>query len=188
MSPRGKDITRCLLVLAAGAGAIVGVLWLFVWLASTAKAQDQDQSWVYRTIRQRYVAYDHWTGEYVYRYRNVVIRNYPYRLPEASPTRVYGYTRREEWAGCREMRRVVGDQHLTIDGAKKAAGDAWAGAVRFHLGEKFISLDNARDITYVCSRSSIKEGGVTTLGQALSRCELSAIPCAPHHEREERDR
>ncbi len=41
MSARGKDIARCLLVAGLGAGAIVGVLCLFVWLASTAKAQDK---------------------------------------------------------------------------------------------------------------------------------------------------
>jgi hypothetical protein len=29
------------------------------------------------------------------------------------------------------MRRAVGDQHLTVEGAKKAANDAWAGTVRF---------------------------------------------------------
>jgi hypothetical protein len=97
-------------------------------------------------------------------------------------TRVYSYVRRDDddddRGVCREMRRVVGDQHLTVDGAKKAANDAWAGTVRFHLGEKFMDLGNARRITYTCSRSSIKEGGVTTLGQTLTRCEVEAQPCA----------
>jgi len=80
---------------------------------------------------------------------------------------------------CRSMRKVTGDQHLTVDGAKKAANDAWSGNVRFHLGERFMDLSNAREIAYDCSRSSIKEGGVTTLGQSLTRCEVEAIPCAP---------
>ena len=103
-------------------------------------------------------------------------------------TRVYAYERREERlaeeAGhsCREIRRAVGDQHLTVDGAKKAANDAWAGAVRFHLGEKYMDLSNARHIVYTCSRSSIKEGGVTTLGQSLTRCEVEAQPCHPARE------
>ena len=83
---------------------------------------------------------------------------------------------------CREIRRAVGDQHLTVDGAKKAANDAWAGTVRFHLGEKFMDLTNARHIVYTCSRSSIKEGGVTTLGQSLTRCEIEAQPCHPARE------
>jgi hypothetical protein len=101
-------------------------------------------------------------------------------------TRVYGYEQREivEEGGhsCRDTRRAVGDQHLTVDGAKKAANDAWAGTVRFHLGEKFMDLTNARNIVYTCSRSSIKEGGVTTLGQSFTRCEIEAQPCHPPRE------
>jgi hypothetical protein len=104
-----------------------------------------------------------------------------------SATRVYSYVRREggeEGHGCRDTRRAVGDQHLTVDGAKKAANDAWAGTVRFHLGEKFMDLSNARHIVYTCSRSSIKEGGVTTLGQTLTRCEIEAQPCHPQRQLE----
>lgn len=102
------------------------------------------------------------------------------------PTRVYSYVRRDtddddrdRGGHCREMRRAVGDQHLSVDGAKKAANDAWAGTVRFHLGEKYMDLGNAKRIVYTCSRSSIKEGGVTTLGQTLNRCEIEAVPCHP---------
>ena len=99
--------------------------------------------------------------------------------------RVYSYERREaaeEGPNCRDIKRAVGDQHLTVDGAKKAANDAWAGTVRFHLGEKFMDLSHARNIIYTCSRSSIKEGGVTTLGQSLTRCEIEARPCHPARE------
>ena len=104
-----------------------------------------------------------------------------------SGTRVLSYVRRADGeGGCREIRRVVGDQHLSVDGAKKAANDAWAGAVRFHLGEKFMDLANARYINYTCSRSSIKEGGVTTLGQALTRCEIEAQPCQAPREASEK--
>ena len=106
-------------------------------------------------------------------------------------TRVYSYERREiveEGPGCRDVRRAVGDQHLTVDGAKKAANDAWAGAVRFHLGEKFMDLSYARNIVYTCSRSSIKEGGVTTLGQTLTRCEIEAQPCHPPRQTEASDK
>lgn len=109
-------------------------------------------------------------------------RNHTYRLPEQEAA--YGYRSfelegRGERRHCKDVRRAVGDQHLTVEGAKKAANDAWAAEVRFHLGEKFISLENARDIAYVCSRSSIKEGGVTTLGQVFNRCQLTAQPCSP---------
>jgi hypothetical protein len=106
------------------------------------------------------------------------------------PTRVYSYVRRDTddddrgGGHCREIRRAVGDQHLTVDGAKKAANDAWAGAVRFHLGEKYMDLGNAKHIVYTCSRSSIKEGGVTTLGQTLTRCEIEATPCRPQRQME----
>ena len=111
--------------------------------------------------------------------------------------RVYGYERRRDddddnWSGrhnCRDTRKAVGDQHLTVDGAKKAANDAWAGTVRFHLGEKFMDLNNAARIIYTCSRSSIKEAGasVTTLGQAFTRCEIAAQPCEAQHQPGERE-
>jgi hypothetical protein len=100
-------------------------------------------------------------------------------------TRVYSYVQRdgyEEGPTCRDTRRAVGDQHLTLDGAKKAANDAWAGTIRFHLGEKYMDLTNARHVNYTCSRSSIKEGGVTTLGQTFTRCEVEAQPCHPQRE------
>jgi hypothetical protein len=113
-----------------------------------------------------------------------------YAATHRDATRVYSYERREERREeiaetghtCRDIRRAVGDQHLTVDGAKKAANDSWAGTVRFHLGEKFMDLSNARHIVYTCSRSSIKEGGVTTLGQSLTRCEIEAQPCHPARE------
>jgi hypothetical protein len=107
-------------------------------------------------------------------------RRHYYRVPER-----HYYRDEDDRAGCRDRRSVVGDQHLTIDGAKKAANDAWAGAVRFHLGEKFMDLNFARGIDYVCSRSSIKEASATTLGQSLTRCEISARPCPATHLRPE---
>src|SRR5262245_56962405 len=106
------------------------------------------------------------------------------------PQRVYGWRSDDDedrGRGCRDTRTAVGDQHLTPEGAKKAANDAWAAAVRFHLGEKYMSLDNARHLIYTCSRSSIKEPSVTTLGQQLTRCELRAQPCAPLPDVERRD-
>jgi hypothetical protein len=113
------------------------------------------------------------------------------QVAQLGATRVYSYERRElveATLGCREHLRAVGDQHLTVDGAKKAANEAWAGTVRFHLGEKFMDLANARNIVYTCSRSSIKEGGVTTLGQTLTRCEIEAQPCHPPRQLEAADK
>jgi hypothetical protein len=92
----------------------------------------------------------------------------------------------EQGPRCRDVRRAVGQQHLTLEGAKREANDAWAGMIRFHLGEKFIDLNNARHISYTCSRSSIKaEGAVTTLGQTFTRCEIEAQPCRPRRESSE---
>lgn len=145
----------------------------------TASAEE-DSRWVWRIIRKQYCS--EWSG-CEWRYAHVRV----YRPP------VYAYERRDDddrrgW-DCRDIRRAVGDQHLTIDGAKNAANEAWAGTIRFHLGEKFMDLKNARHIEYTCSRSSIKEQGasVTTLGQALSRCEIEAQPCQPGKEHEHRD-
>ncbi len=133
---------------------------------------------------------------YSYRERYCVRwhENFTYRLPEGEtysylPPRWNDDEDRRSGRHCREVRKAVGDQHLTTEGAKKAANEAWAATVRFHLGEKWIDLNNARHIVYTCSRSSIKEAGasVTTLGQALNRCELQAIPCAPLPEKEGRE-
>jgi hypothetical protein len=185
------------LIRAAILGLLVGaVLFVFgILIARTAKAEGDDSRWVYRTVRQQYVAYDHWTGHYVHRYRYVRqrIRNHAYYLPEREPTRVYGYARRDDdrddrGGDCKPVRRMVGQQALSVDGAKKEANEAWAAAVRFHHGEKYLDLANARRITYSCSRSSIKEAGtsVTTLGQSFTRCEIEATPCRPQRDREER--
>lgn len=152
-------------------------------LPTPTQAQEDGPNW--RSIRQRQWVCRDWSQGcgYEWRWRRVrVYPNHVYRLPEhEGPSRVYGYERREvevERRHCpHPMLRQVGNQHLTVDGAKKAADDAWAGDVRFRHGEVFMDLNNARDVTYTCSRSSIKEGGVTTLGQSLTRCEIRGTPC-----------
>lgn len=121
------------------------------------------EQWPYDRCRwQRYCVRHNWVAGYEQRYDDDDRRKF-----------------RGDRSECKAIRRVTGDQHLTVDGAKKAANDAWSGAVRFYHGERFMDLSNAREIAYDCSRSSIKEGGVTTLGQSLQRCEVAAIPCAP---------
>jgi hypothetical protein len=167
---------------------VSGVLFVFGMLtARVARAEDYRCSYVQRS----YPAWDSWQGAVVtrWRYERRCFRNHVYRYPEREPTRVYGYTRRDDddrGGDCKPVRRMVGQQHLTLDGAKKEANDAWAGAVRFHHGEKYLDLANARRVTYTCSRSSIKEGSVTTLGQTFTRCEVEATPCHPPRDREER--
>lgn len=186
MKRRGKKMKRLKFY---GAMAI-GLLWLIFFalflVTDKARAQDQDHRWVYRTIWKQQWVCDIWGSCYLRRWRETVrYQNHAYRLP---PVRVYGYTRRERDDGgerCKALRRAVGQQHLTVDGAKKEANDAWAGTVRFHHGEKYLDLSNAREVTYTCSRSSIKEGGVTTLGQTLTRCEIEAVPCRPRPQKED---
>jgi hypothetical protein len=156
-------------------------------LARQARAEEYRCSYVQRS----YPAYDHWSGQVVTRYRYVrqCVRNHTYYLPEREPTRVYGYTRRDDDRGdCKPTIRVVGQQALSVDSAKKEANEAFAAMTRFHHGEKYLDLANARRVTYTCSRSSIKEAGtsVTTLGQSFTRCEIEATPCRPQRDREER--
>lgn len=157
-----------------------------VMLLVPARAQAQEYGhWEVRLVGYHQDGRPHYARVYC-RANGTCYRPRQYARNNNNGTRVYGYVRREheDFGSCREVRRVVGDQHLTVDGAKKAANDAWAGAVRFHLGEKFMDLNNARHITYTCSRSSIKEGGVTTLGQTLTRCEVEAQPCHPQRQQE----
>lgn len=177
-----------LVVLVLGAllavAIIAGVAFVgsAILIASVAKAEGSD----YRDGR--------W---YRQEYRRVHRQQHRRYYREPDPIRYYAPPReryddeRDDRQQCKEIRKAVGDQHLSIDGAKREANNAWAATVRFHIGEKFLDLSNARRIEYVCSRSSIKEAGtaVTTLGQAFHRCELSAVPCAPVSEpiaREER--
>ena len=157
---------------------------LLVLVPTAASARDC-LVWGERTLRNRDWPYDTKQQTYCKHW------NQTYRLPEGEtysygPPRSIDIYRSAERQNCRDVRRVVGDQHLTVDGAKKAANDAWAGNVRFHLGEVWMSLENARQVVYTCSRSSIKEGGVTTLGQTLTRCEIEAVPCRAPREGEER--
>jgi hypothetical protein len=184
-----KELLGVMLSGLLAALAVIGVLVMFVVLAHKAKAEDYRCSYVQRS----YPAWDSWAGAVVtrWRYERRCYRNHTHYLPEREPTRVYGYARRDDnrddrGGDCKPVRRIVGQQHLTLDGAKKEANDAWAGAVRFHHGEKYLDLANARRVTYTCSRSSIKEGSVTTLGQTFTRCEVEATPCHPPRDREER--
>jgi hypothetical protein len=122
-----------------------------------AEAEGVDDVWVRKTIRKQH------REERMERQRYYA--------------RVYGYIRREEaeYTGdrCRDMRRVVGDQGLSVALAQGQADKAWAQDVRFHLGERYMDIGNAEDVTYECSRSSVGE----TLGQTFHRCQIAARPC-----------
>jgi hypothetical protein len=187
MSDRAKEAAAALTILLGGVFAFAAAVAVFMVLAHKAKAEDYRCSYVQRS----YPAYDHWSGQVVTRYRYVrqCYRNHTYHYPEREPTRVYGYTRRDDdRSDCKPTIRVVGQQALSVDSAKKEANEAFAAMARFHHGEKYLDLANARRVVYTCSRSSIKEAGtsVTTLGQSFTRCEIEATPCRPQRDREDR--
>jgi hypothetical protein len=82
--------------------------------------------------------------------------------------------RQREWARCAEGRiSATGSQRLSVLGARRSAARAWQDRVRSKLGEKFMDLENARDLRYECTQSA------RALGMKLRRCELYAIPCEP---------
>ena len=137
-------------------------------VAVPAYAED-DGRWI-RQARRSCDFWGHCTVRYVY-----------VRRPEV---RYYAPRRDDDDRGvrCRDVMRTVGNQHLSVSGAKAEADKAWIQMVRFHLGEAHMTLENARDVTYTCSRSSVGE----TLGQTFSRCEVSARPCRAQKEESER--
>lgn len=84
-------------------------------------------------------------------------------------------------ATCFSPVRTVGDQAITIDGAKGEAIKAWSQMVRHDHGERAMDFDVSREGTFACVRSSIGSVG----GASFHRCELIARPCtATHTERE----
>ncbi len=182
------------------AALVVFAVGVLVAMIATARAQDserRDNRWA----TQRFCAHYDWTGHctrYRYERRRTYVTTYRRNdiTTHREPVRYYTSPRErgEGWDEgardgqvCRDVRRAVGEQHITTEGAKKQANESWAAHVRFHHGEKFIDLANAKHAVYTCSRSSIKEAGtsVTTLGQQFNRCELEAVPCSPVRQREE---
>ena len=168
---------------------IVMLVLLAIVFASESRSQDQDTRWIYRTIRQQYWAYDHWTGQYVYRWRYVQVRNHTYHLPEV---RVYGYTRRGDdrhddrdrgRGRCLTTHKAIGSERYDKEKAKEDARQQWASLVRFHHGVVFMDLSNARDVVFSCSKSatgeraSEKAAAVLSGGSGLQQCEVEARPC-----------
>ena len=82
---------------------------------------------------------------------------------------------------CYNMTRTVGDQAVTVEGAKGEAIKAWSQMTRHDFGEKAMDFEVARDATFACVRSSIG----SLAGAVFHRCEVIARPCtAPHMQRE----
>jgi hypothetical protein len=67
----------------------------------------------------------------------------------------------------------VGNEEGSKDKARRAAEDAWMGAVRYDYGERFQDLNHARDVRHNCDLSS----KTLYLNRARFRCVIEATPC-----------
>jgi len=144
--------------------------------ATQAEAQTEDSRWVRRVLRHECLEDGTCYRRYYYA-RRAERDRYAYygrRAPQVrSYVRRFDDDDRENRGWCRDNKRVVGNQHLTMAGAKGEADKAWIQTIRFYYGEVFMDMGNARDVKYTCSRSSVGE----TLGQTFTRCEIEARPC-----------
>jgi hypothetical protein len=185
------------LIRAAILGLLVGIaLFVFgVLIARQARAEGDDSRWVYRTVRQQYVAYDHWTGHYVHRYRYVQqrVRNHTYHIPE---TRVYSYVRRDDdddrnaRVQCLHKSQtidVLSTEHQTEEAAREAAKKLWMAKTQWELGGQFMNLEEASDVRWRCGPSNAHDtvsgrlaeaaGTLTGRGGQNVRWALAARPC-----------
>lgn len=150
--------------------AIFAIL-LGLIMAATAIVASAENAPTYRSHRPQY-------GWNAHRFIEVHQRR-RYRKPP--PPR---YREREEAAHgrCKSPVAVVGDQYATVKGAQEESDKAWAQTIRYMHGERWMSRDNADDVTYECGRSSV--GSV--VGQVFYRCRISARPCRPEPQRGDR--
>ena len=164
---------------------IIGLL-----IASTPAIAQDDTRWVRRSV---WSTCEFWGTCYRLRYERwearqrqvrVIYRQAPRREREATLhyRTPHQHEHHDHRRHCRDVFRTVGNQHLSVQGAKGEADKAWIQAIRFYHGEIFMSLENARGTKYTCSRSSVGE----TLGQTFSRCEIEARPCKAEREDGER--
>lgn len=98
----------------------------------------------------------------------------------------HGYGREDDHDERRDNKRrceyeiaVVGDQYVSEDGARSEADKQFAQTSRYMFGERFMSKDNARNVSYECGRSSV--GSV--VGQVFYRCRMKGTPCSPSVQR-----
>jgi len=175
-------------------GLLVGVLVLLgcgalgMLLARQAKAEDYRCSYVQRS----YPAIDTWSGQVVTRYRYVrqCYRNHTYHYPEREPTRVYGYTRRDddERPQCKSQSvDVLSTEHQTEEAAREAAKKLWMAKSQWEIGGQFMNLEEASDVRWRCGPSNAHDtvsgrlaeaaGTLTGKGGQNMRCALSARPC-----------
>ncbi len=80
--------------------------------------------------------------------------------------------------------RVVGELHVTKEGALNAAVRQWQATVRYDEGEKFMDIENARGYRWRCDRASTNETTLGKIGETVGagsgfqkRCVVLATPC-----------
>ena len=83
---------------------------------------------------------------------------------------------------CKGFLAAVGDQYATEEGAREESRKAWRQTARWQLGERYMVVENADDVSFECGRSSV--GSV--VGQVFYRCRLTARPCRAEPKREDR--
>lgn len=180
---------------------IIAMIALLVITFTPAKAESDDNRWVRRSVwsscdwwgnctRHRYRKWEH-TRRYVReRYRPAVRYYAPPRddWERREPSQ-------ERGVSCKgEMVRVVGGAHLTEKGAINDAIRAWQSTIRYDYGERYMSLENARDYRWRCDRASTNESTVGRAAESLTggdgfqrRCVIIARPCRKPTESGEKD-
>jgi hypothetical protein len=143
--------------------AIFGVLAFLILVASAIVASAEHVP-NYQGYRPAYI----WN---VHEWREVNRR----RRYRREPLPTYRERREADSGRCKAAVAVVGDQYATVGGAQDEAWKAWSQTIRFMAGERFMSKDNADDVTFECGRSSV--GSI--VGQVFYRCRISARPCRP---------
>ena len=168
----------------------VGILALVLIASAPAVLQAQDDGrWIRPALRESARVNCEWWGNCFQHYRYLAwrerqarLRHYRQPVYHREATLHYRTPDRDERYDdrrrCRDFKRTVGDQHVSVEGAKRAADKAWIQMVRFYDGEVWMTLENAKGVKYMCSRSSVGE----TLGQTFSRCEIEARPCKAEKE------
>lgn len=87
-------------------------------------------------------------------------------------------------AHCLVEKRAIGTPHATEQAALDAAKRDWQAATRYDHGEKYMNIEDARNIRYRCARAETNETAVGRAVETLSgggvwrmRCEIVAQPC-----------
>jgi hypothetical protein len=86
--------------------------------------------------------------------------------------------------------RVTGGDNLDKRKAELSAQDAWSSTVEVRFGTMFSDIDTAEDMVMACARkvpTSWTEKLQASGGLRHYVCEISAIPCPPEAEEQDRD-